>query len=555
MILIDNRLNSSKMESIKKISGNIVDVLNKKIYPGTLEISNGKIINIQKDQTDYSTFIIPGFIDSHIHIESSMLVPSEFARIASVHGTVAVISDPHEIANVLGVDGIRYMMEDSTAVPMKFYFGAPPCVPATDFETSGAVISPAEVEDLLRMKEIKYLSEVMNFPGVIGDSPDITEKISIAKKYSKKIDGHAPGLRGEDLNKYINAGISTDHESFTREEALEKIQLGMKILIREGSAARNFDDLIPLVEEHYESCMFCSDDKHPDELLRGHINELVKRASDYGIDIMKILRVACINPVFHYKLDVGLLRKGDNADFLVIDNIRDFNVLKTYIKGEIVAEEGRTLLPESTPKIVNNFIAEQTKMDNFVLPYKKGNINVIKAIDGQVITEKLILPPKAVKGYILSDLERDILKIAVINRYKKSKIPLGFVKNFGLKEGAIASSVAHDSHNIVVVGTTERDMCRAANLIIEHKGGISAVSRDEEMILPLPIAGIMSNRNYSEVAEKYSAINKMAKYLGSTLHAPFMTLSFMALLVIPKIKLSDKGLFDGEKFEFISVFE
>ncbi|OGW45493.1 MAG: adenine deaminase [Nitrospirae bacterium RBG_13_41_22] len=540
---------------MKKISGNIVDVLNNKIYPGTLEISNGKIINIQKDRTDYATFIIPGFIDSHIHIESSMLVPSEFARIASVHGTVAVISDPHEIANVLGVDGIRYMIENSKTVPMKFYFGAPSCVPATDFETSGAVIGPEEVEGLLRMKEIKYLAEVMNFPGVISDSPDITEKISIAKKYSKIIDGHAPGLRGKDLNKYINAGISTDHESFTREEALEKIQLGMKILIREGSAAKNFAELIPLVEKHYESCMFCSDDKHPDELLRGHINELVKRAFDYGIDIIKILRVACVNPVFHYKLDVGLLRKGDSADFLIIDNIRDFNVLKTYIKGEIAAEEGRKLIPESSSKIVNNFIAEQTNIGDFVLPYKKGYINVIEAIDGQIITNKLVLPPKVIDGYVLSDLERDILKIAIINRYKKSKIAMGFVKNFGLKEGAIASSIAHDSHNIVVVGTTERDMYRAVNLIIEQKGGISAVSRDKGMVLPLPVAGIMSNRNYSEVAEKYSAINEMAKYFGSTLHAPFMTLSFMTLLVIPKIKLSDRGLFDVEKFDFISVFE
>jgi adenine deaminase len=543
-------------KSSKTVSGNIVDVLGSEIYPGTVKISNNRIEEITRERRDYKTYIIPGFIDSHIHIESSMLVPSEFARVAVIHGTVATVSDPHEIANVLGVDGIKYMIENSETVPMKFYFGAPSCVPASDFETSGATLGPEQVEELLKLEKIKYLAEVMNFPGVINGAPDVIRKIEIAKNYSKLIDGHAPGLRGKDLEKYVNAGISTDHECFSREEALEKIRLDMKVLIREGSAAKDFDELIPIVEEHYERCMFCSDDKHPDNLLKGHMNDLVKRALDYGIDLMKVLRVSCVNPVLHYGLDVGLLRKGDNADFLVVDDIRNFNILKTYINGEIVAEGGRSLISKIPAKIVNNFNVKMKNIDDFFLMYKKGNIKVIEAIDGQLITNKLIVTPKIVEGYVVSDTQRDILKMAVINRYRESKPAIGFVKNFGLKKGAIASSVAHDSHNIIAVGTTERDICRAVNLIIEEKGGISAVSREKEMIMPLPVAGIMSNKDYSDVAEEYAAINNMAKkYLGSTLHAPFMTLSFMALLVIPKIKLSDKGLFDGEKFQFIDVFE
>jgi adenine deaminase len=542
-------------ENIKKVSGNIVDVLKSEIYPGTLKISNSKISDIIREDKEYETYILPGFVDSHIHIESSMLVPSEFARAAVIHGTVATVSDPHEIANVLGISGVRYMMENSKQVPLKFYFGAPSCVPASGFETSGAVIGPESIEKLLKLKKIKYLAEVMNSPGVINGDPDVIMKISIAKKYSKMIDGHAPGLRGRELEKYVNAGISTDHECFLRDEALEKIGLGMKVLIREGSAAKDFDELIPIVNEHYEYCMFCSDDKHPDDLLKGHINILVKRALDYGIGLMKVLRVACINPVIHYKLDVGLLRMGDNADFIVVDNIKDFNVLKTIINGEVVAEKGRTLIAKSSPRLVNNFKVKKKRIKDFLLSYTKNRINVIEAVDGQLITNKLVMTPKVVDGYVVSDVQNDILKIAVVNRYRESKAAIGFIKNFGLKKGAIASSVAHDSHNIIAVGVTDENICRAVNLIIENKGGICAVSWEKEMVLPLPIAGIMNNEECSRVAEKYSAIDKMAKSLGSTLHSPFMTLSFMALLVIPKIKIGDKGLFDGEKFKFIDVFE
>ncbi|MDY6862420.1 MAG: adenine deaminase [Thermodesulfobacteriota bacterium] len=542
-------------KNIKEVSGNIVDVLNSKVYSGTIKISDKRIVDIVKENNENETYIVPGLIDSHIHIESSMLPPSEFSRIAAIHGTVAAISDSHEIANVLGGEGVKYMIEDANAVPMKFYFSAPSCVPATLFETSGAVLDPAEVERLLMLEEIKYLGEVMNFPGVLNNDPVINRKMAIAKKYAKLIDGHAPGLSDKDLEKYVSSGISTDHECFTKNEALEKISLGMKVQIREGSAARNFDELIPIVEDQYESCMFCSDDKHPDELVKGHINGLVKRALNYGIDVIKILKVASINPVLHYGLDVGLLRVGDYADFIEVDNLNDFNILKTFVNGEIVAEEGTSLISRRPSKIINNFNAGKKKVIDFSIQYKNRNINVIEVIDGQLITGKLVTTPKVVNGYAVSDVGRDILKIAVVNRYKDEKVAIGFVKNFGITKGAIASSVAHDSHNIIAVGATDEDICRAVNLIIEKKGGITAVSGEKEIALLLPIAGIMSNQEYSIVAKKYIEIDDMAKSMGSKLHAPFMTLSFMALIVIPKIKLSDKGLFDVEKFEFIDIFE
>jgi len=537
-----------------RISGNIVDVLNAEIFPGTLLIAEGRIKDIARDDKDYPDYLIPGFIDAHVHIESSMLVPSEFARIAAIHGTVATVSDPHEIANVLGLEGIEYMIENACSVPVRFYFGAPSCVPATEFETSGAVIGPPEIEKLLKRKEIHYLAEVMNFPGVIHDNPEVHEKISLAHKYGKPIDGHAPGLRGNGLEKYISAGITTDHETLSREEALEKIRLGMKILIREGSAAKNFDALITLVDEYPEYCMFCSDDKHPDELMQGHINEMVKRAARLGIDHMKVLRAACVNPVLHYGLDAGLLRTGDSADFLVVDTLRDFTVLKTFIRGEVIAESGRVLVPRSEVRLVNRFYAERKRAEDFNLHAKSEHIRVIEAIDGQVMTGELTEVATVSDGNTISSAERNIHKIAVVNRYRDTNPAIGFVRNFGLIDGALASSIAHDSHNIIAVGVSDEDICRAVNLIIEHKGGICAVSRNREMILPLPVAGIMSNEEYTKVAEKYSTLDRMAKELGSFLHAPFMTLSFMALPVIPKLKLTDKGLFDAEEFRFVDLF-
>lgn len=540
-------------EDIKSISGNVVDVLNAKVYPGTLKIAGGRIIDIVRENIAYENYILPGFIDSHIHIESSMLIPSEFARVAVLHGTVATVSDPHEIANVLGIDGVKYMLVNGKKSPMKFYFGAPSCVPASTFETSGASIGLKELEELFKLEEIKYLGEVMNFPGVLSGDSILHKKIGIAKKYSKLLDGHAPGLSGKGLKQYINEGINTDHECLTKDEALEKIRLGMKVQIREGSAAKNARDLMAVIEEHYEDCMFCSDDKHPDDLLKGHINDLVKMAINSGIHMMKVLKVACVNPVLHYQLDVGMLQKGDSGDFIVVDNLHDFRILSTHINGQMVAKEGQPLTTKVPSILVNNFKVGKKKVKDFALPQNEGHIHVIEAIDGSLVTNKLNLAPKIVNGYAVSDVERDILKIAVVNRYSETEVAIAFIKNFGLKRGAMASSIAHDSHNVIAVGVTDEDVCRAVNLVIENKGGISAISQEEEMVLPLPIAGIMSNKDYVEVAKKYSAVDTLAKSLGSTLHAPFMTLSFMALLVIPKIKLSDMGLFDSEKFQFTDI--
>ena len=539
---------------VKTISANIVDVLNERIFPGTINILEGRISSITEDDTTYENYIIPGFIDSHIHLESSMLVPSEFARIAVKHGTVGVVADTHEIANVLGVDGIKFMIENAKSVPMKFAFSAPSCVPATSFETSGAIITSEDIEALFNdHPEIKFLGEMMNYPGVINDNCTVLRKISIAKEHNKPIDGHAPGLSGDDLKKYVSAGISTDHECFTKEEALEKLALGMKILIREGSAAKNFDALIPLANEHFRNCMFCSDDKHPDDLLEGHINLLARRAVEQSVDIMKVLRMACVNPVQHYGLDVGLLQENDPADFLLVDSLVELNILQTFIDGNIVAKKGRALFPYNKTEATNNFNVQAKRPREFYIEHNYARSPVIEVVDGQLITKRIDKEIMAENHNLISNPENDILKIAVINRYENREIALAFVKNFGLKKGAIASSVAHDSHNIVVVGVSETDMCAAVNLIIDNKGGVSVVCEEESIseILALPIAGLMSDKRFDTVASQYSKLDVLAKELGSELSAPFMTLSFMALLVIPEIKLSDKGLFDGVAFQFI----
>ncbi len=547
--------NKDKIKKIKIISGNIVDITNNEIYPGIIEIKNGKIKKIIRKNEKYNNYILPGFIDSHIHIESSMLVPSEFARTAVKNGMVAVVSDPHEIANVLGIEGINFMIRNGNKVPFKFYFGAPSCVPATAFETSGATIGSLEVKKLLKREEIKYLGEMMDFPGVISEDKEVLEKISIAKQSKKPIDGHIPGIVGDDLKKYINAGISTDHEAYTKEEALEKIKLGMKILIREGSAAKDFNALSTLIEEYPDYCMFSSDDRHPNDLAEGHINLLVKKALSLGYDKMKILKCACVNPVKHYNLDVGLLQKGDKADFIEIDNFESLNILKTVINGDVVANKGWSLIPKIKTKPINNFQIFLKKEEEFVINYEGKNIKVIEAIDGQLITKKLIVEPKVQNNKIIPDIEKDILKITVINRYKNLPPAVAFIKNFGLKTGAIASSVSHDSHNIIAVGTNDKDITKAVNLIIENKGGLCVVDKDKESILPLPVAGLMTTKGAFKVAKEYIRIENEAKNLGSTLTDPFMTLSFMALLVIPDLKLSDKGLFDVEKFKFTNLFE
>ncbi len=539
------------------IEGNIVDITAGSIYPGKVTVNDGVIESIERlEGARFDHFILPGFVDSHVHIESSMLIPSEFARLAVVHGTVATISDPHEIANVCGMEGVEYMISNGKTVPFKFNFGAPSCVPATSFETAGAVLDVDDVRQLLEKPEIKYLSEMMNFPGVLSGDPEVLLKIKAAHDLGKPVDGHAPGLRGEEARIYTNAGISTDHECFTAEEALDKLGLGMHILIREGSAAKNFEALIELLHDYPDQIMFCSDDKHPDSLEAGHINRLCARAVEKGIDIFKILKAACLNPVKHYQLDVGLLKEGDAADFIAVKDLDHFDVIQTYINGQLVAQNGQTLIESQSAGVVNNFDCTPKTSEAFAVKADgAGRLRVIEALDGQLITHQLSAAPKIGKGYVISDPENDILKIAVVNRYYDAPVATAFIKNFGLKQGALASSVAHDSHNIVAVGVDDESICKAVNLVIEQKGGISAVNETKEAILPLPVAGLMSAEDGYAIARSYTAIDSMAKDMGSHLSAPFMTLSFMALLVIPALKLSDKGLFDGTKFEFVGVTE
>lgn len=550
-----HKRNKTNRSTVFTVSGNIVDVLNGSIFSGTVVVEDGRIARIVRDSKGHSTYILPGFVDAHVHVESSMLAPSEFARLATVHGTVATVSDPHEIANVLGLPGVEYMIENGKRVPFKFAFGASPCVPATAFETAGAVLDEETIDRLLQREDIKYLSEMMNVPGVIEGDPSVMGKIAKAKARKKPIDGHAPGLTGDALRRYVAAGISTDHETYQYDEGVDKLALGVKLLIREGSAAKNFDTLAPLMERHADRCMLCSDDKHPDDLTGGHINELVSRAVRMGIEPLTALRSACVNPVLHYGLDVGLLRVGDPADFIEVANLERFSVLRTFVNGHLVARRGEALLPHLTGALPNNFAAAGKDASQFRVSKRPGTMNVIETIGGQVITGWIRVSPAISNGNVVSDSERDILKLAVVNRYDDSPPAIGFVRNFGLKKGAIASSVAHDSHNVVVVGATDEEICRAANLVIKAKGGVAAVHDGEEAILPLPIAGLMADGDGFTVARAYSRLDHLAKQLGSLLSAPFMALSFMALLVIPRLKLSDRGLFDGESFRFVDLFD
>ncbi|MFN8165724.1 MAG: adenine deaminase [Bacteroidia bacterium] len=533
----------------------LMDVHSGETYPAELTISGNKITSCRRlpEGSEVSKGILmPGFVDSHIHIESSMLIPSEFARLAVVHGTVATVSDPHEIANVCGMEGVHYMINNGKTVPFKFNFGAPSCVPATTFETAGAALDSALVEELLRMPEIKYLSEMMNFPGVLFKDPEVMAKSAAAHKLGKPVDGHAPGLRGQQAKDYIAAGISTDHECFTAGEALDKLSFGMKILIREGSAAKNFEALAPLLNEHFKMMMFCSDDKHPDSLVQGHINQLCARAVAMGVDVFKVLQVACVNPVNHYKLDVGLLRENDHADFVVAEDAVSFRILETWIDGKLVASNGESKIQRTSAGVINNFSCSEKKVSDFEMPAETNDVvPVIEALDGQLITNRLDLKVPVRDGKYESDTTNDILKIVVVNRYFDAPVAKAFIRNFGLKSGALASSVAHDSHNIVAVGTDDESLMRAVNLVIKSNGGVSCVNGKEERVVALPVAGLMSADDGYKIADEYTAIDQMAKNAGSKLGAPFMTLSFMALLVIPHLKLSDKGLFDGDAFRLL----
>lgn len=540
---------------MKKVEGKIIDIFAKEIFEGYITIDNGKIVDIVKTPVSCTDYIMPGFVDAHVHIESSMLTPAQFARAAVKHGTVGVVTDPHEIANVMGVEGIDFMIENSKTVPLKFFFGASSCVPATGFESAGHEISSETISELLKRDDLHFLSEMMNFPGVIFDDTEVVNKIEAAKQNNKPIDGHAPGLRGDQLAMYANAGISTDHECFDLDEAIEKINAGMKVQIREGSAAKNFETLFPLIEKYPDSVMLCTDDCHPDDLVKGHINLHVKRCLEKGLDLFTVLKVAIQNPVEHYSLPVGMLRKGDPADFIVVDNIRNFDVKMVVINGEPVFNNKDVLfdVPVVTP--VNNFMRERISVSDVKIMAKSKKINVIEAIDGELITNKIVCIAKTENGFLVPDIENDILKIVVVNRYNNETKPVvGFIKNFNLKKGAIAGSIAHDSHNIIAIGASDVDITTAINKIIENKGGIVVTEQNETFDLKLDIAGLLTNIDCKEVADAYQKISDKAKQMGSKLHAPFMTMSFMALLVIPAFKIGDKGLFDGNKFQFESLY-
>lgn len=540
-------------ENTFALSGQIVDLIQSRIYPGRITICDQKITEIKELPSAEQRYIMPGFVDAHIHIESSMVPPSEFARMAVCHGTVATVSDPHEIANVMGVEGVDYMIKSGKKGHFKFYFGAPSCVPATPFETAGFTLDANDIERLMARDDIYYLSEMMNYPGVLADDPEILKKLEAAKRQGKPVDGHAPMVMGDDIKKYVGAGITTDHECYDIEDALGKIKLGMKILIREGSAAKNFDALIPLMVQYPDMLMFCSDDKHPNDLIKGHVNLLVKRALQQGYKLMSVLRAASLNAIKHYHLDVGLVQEGDDADFIVVDNLNDFNIMQTYVKGRLVAENGVSLMQRRKEEACNNFHAVPIATDDIRVPDQGKRIKVIASMDGNLTTNTIIASPKVVDGNMVSDTTRDILKMVVLNRYKKAKPAVGFINNFGLKRGALATTVAHDSHNIVAVGCSDEDIVRAINLLTVTKGGMVACSETEFALLPLPVAGLMSLEEGNRVAEDYERADKLAHEFGCTMYSPFMTLSFMALLVIPEIKLSDKGLFDVAQFGFTSL--
>ncbi|MBI9054726.1 MAG: adenine deaminase [Bacteroidales bacterium] len=542
------------MDREQMISGKLVDVVARRTYNAQITIYNGKIRSIVEVKEEYENYILPGLIDAHVHIESSMLIPTGFARAAVRNGTVATVSDPHEIANVMGLKGVEYMIENGKKSPFKFYFGAPSCVPATPFETSGAEINSDDIKRLMYNPDIYYLAEMMNFPGVIYGDKEVLKKISCAHEVNKPIDGHAPGLTGEGLEKYAAQKITTDHECTTVEEAIQKIKKGIKIQIREGSAAKDFENLFPLLNTHPGKVMFCTDDCHPDDLVKGHINKIIARAIAKGADLYDVISAATINPIKHYQLNVGLLQLGDPADIVIVKDLVGFDVERTYIDGKLVFENGEVLLEKKEEKAINNFKCKPINEEDICVPNLNKKIQVIVAKDGDLLTGKEILEPTVENDFVIGDIDRDILKIVVVNRYRNSKPQVGFIKNFKLKKGAIAGSIAHDSHNIIAIGTSDKNIVTAVNKVIENTGGIVAYDESELTALKLDVAGLMSTQEASEVAETYHKVHSKSKEMGSELTAPFMTMAFMALLVIPELKIGDKGLFDVTKFDFTSLF-
>jgi len=541
-----------------QVTGHIVDPLNCKMYDATLIIVDGRIASIVPSDNvgDDAPYIMPGFIDSHVHIESSMLLPENFAHIAVRHGTVAAVADPHEIANVLGVEGIDFMIENGRQVPFHFFFGAPSCVPCTSMETSGAIIGAAEIETLMQRNDIYFLGEMMNVPGVLSGDPEVLGKLAAARRSGKPIDGHAPGLAGDGLQQYASEGIATDHECATLADEQARLEVGMKVLIREGSAAHNFEALSPLLAYYTNELMFCTDDMHPDDLVKGHINLMVRRAIAKGYPLWNVLRAACVTPVIHYRIPCGLLQQGDSADFIIVDNLTDFNVLTTCISGNVFNRYMQLPVSRSWTRNEwpNNFRATPISANDLCLPAQRSQIRVIMAFNGSLFTGQKLTDAKIVGNNVESDVDNDVLKIVVMSRYTTDCPAIGFIKGFGLRRGALASTIAHDSHNIIAVGTSDEDIAAAINHVIELKGGIVVEDDGQFDALPLPIAGLISPLSHADTAAAYARLTDHARALGCTFDAPFMTLSFMALPVIPKLKMTDKGLFDTAQFRHITPF-
>lgn len=540
---------------MKEIKGKIIDIVNRKTFNGIVQIKDGKIFNIEESSEIFTNFILPGFVDAHVHIESSMLNPTEFSRLAVAHGTVGTVSDPHEIANVCGIAGIQYMIDDAKNTPVKIHFNAPSCVPATGFETSGANLDSKDISNILEKDEIVALGEMMNYPGVIYEDEEVHKKIKASLNLNKPVDGHAPELSGKGLDKYINSGISTDHECASLDEALEKLEKGMYIQIREGSAAKNFDQLHSLLSSHPDKCMLCTDDSHPDDLSKGHINAIAAKAIKHGHNIYDVLRAASLNAIKHYNLNIGLLQIGDPADFIICSDITNFNVISTYIDGEPIFDNDRVLFQNSEIKLINNFNLKKTfNPSDFEIKSENRLFKIIKAFDGSLLTDMFEFQLPMRNGVIYTDPLMGINKITVINRYiENSKPVIGFIQGFNFTTGAIASTVAHDSHNIIAIGADDKSISMAINRLIKSKGGLALYDGNETLHLPLPIAGLMSNENAQLIANAYEIINNKTHALGCSLNSPFMTMAFMALLVIPKLKIGDKGLFDVEKFKFTNL--
>jgi len=540
------------MNKIENISGHVVDIVNTRIYRAKLVIEDGKIQHIIESDDVEDQYIMPGFIDAHIHIESSLLTPAEFARLAIRHGTIATISDPHEIANVLGKQGVEFMHRSGELTPFKFYFGAPSCVPATPFDNAGAELDAQSIEELIKQYQLKYISEMMNFPGVINQEKGVIDKLKVAEKNHLPVDGHIPGITGDALENYIRHGINTDHEAANLAEAEEKIRRGMKILIREGSAAKSFDELLPLIEKYPGHTMLCSDDIHPDDLLNGHMNLLVKRGVAKDVKLFDLLRTCILNPVRHYQLDVGLLRLHDDADFIVTNDLKIFEIKKTVIRGNLLFDGHQTSVSHYKETPLNKFVAKEINKSMLQVRSEGKPIHVIQAFDEQLETGSMTINPKTYNGYIIPDIKSDILKLVYVSRYQKSAPAVAFVHGFGFRKGAMATSISHDSHNIIAVGTNDEDIVEVINEIMKSKGGI-AIKGDTMEKLPLRMAGIISDEPFEKVIEDYTHLKQKATEIGSKFTSPFMTLSFMALLVIPELKISEKGLFDVTKFEAINL--